>query len=140
MIFGSIPVLIGAGIGTGFEQPQLAAQTCLGVAEISLGIGVIIFAQTLGQAIFISAAGNVINNEVVWGFREYLPSVNSASALAEGAAELQSTVPSQYIDVVRQIYDTTTTRTFYICVGMARLSLLLVLWSWNSVKEEASGE
>lgn len=125
-------ILIGLGIGSGQEQPQLAAQTILSEKDVLLGLGVVIFAQTLGQAIFISLVGNVINNELFASLREKFPGIDRAGILAEVAAELQNTLPVMYKTIVKGIYDKAITQTFYVCVGMARLALLflhLLLWS-----------
>ena len=129
--------LIGAGIGAGFEQPQVAAQTVLNLEDIPLGMSVVVFAQMLGQSIFISVVGNILNNEIVSGFRNKLPSINTATLLAEGATELQNIVPPQNILIAKQIYNSAITHTFFVCVAMAGLSLIAAFFmEWNSVKDE----
>lgn len=110
-------ILIGLGIGSGQEQPQLAAQTILSEKDVLLGLGVVIFAQTLGQAIFISLVGNVINNELFASLREKFPGIDRAGILAEVAAELQNTLPVMYKTIVKGIYDKAITQTFYVCVS-----------------------
>ena len=130
-------ILIGAGIGLGTDQPQVAAQTVLTVEDIPLGIGVVIFAQTLGQSIFISVVGNIINNELVAGFRKKLPSIDSVNVLDAGATQLQNTVGSEYLGIGRQIYNQAITHSFYVCVAMGGLSLIAACaMEWNSVKDE----
>lgn len=134
-------ILVGLGIGLGSDQPQVAVQTVLSDVDIPLGIGTAIFAQTLGQSLFISVVGNVLNNELVNGFRTELPDVDSAGVLDAGATELQNTVGSQYIGVARQVYNRAITRSLYACVAMAGLSLLFAVFvEWKSVKEEADKE
>jgi hypothetical protein len=134
-------ILIGVGIGLGSDLPQVAVQTVLSEADIPLGIGVAIFAQTLGQSIFISVVGSIANNELVDGFRRELPSIDSVGVLNAGATELQSTVGGQYLGVARQIYDQAITRSFYTCVAMAALALLAACaMEWNSVKDEGVNE
>ena len=129
--------LIGAGIGAGFEQPQVAAQTVLSLEDIPLGMSVVIFAQMLGQSIFISVVGNILNNEIVSGFHKKLPSINTATLLAEGATELQNTVSPQEILIAKRIYNNAITHTFYVCVAMGGLSLIAACFmEWNSVKDE----
>ena len=134
-------ILIGAGIGLGTDLPQLAVQTVLSEAHIPLGIGAAIFAQTIGQSIFVSVVGNILNNELVAGFRRELPSINSTNVLDAGATQLQSTIGSQNLGVGRQIYYQAITRAFFACVAMAGLSLLAAcLMEWNSVKDEVGDE
>ena len=129
--------LIGAGIGAGFEQPQVATQTVLSLEDIPLGMSVVIFAQFLGQSIFISVVGNILNNEIVSGFHKNLPSINTATLLAEGATELQNTVPPPQILIAKRLYNNAITHTFYVCVAMAGLSLIAACFmEWNSVKDE----
>ena len=130
-------ILVGLGIGLGFEQPQVAAQTVLTIEDIPIGMSVVIFAQTLGQAIFISVVGSVINNEILSGFKASLPGVDLGDVLDKGATELQNVLPAADVGLVKQIYNTAITRTFYICVAMAGVSLVAAcLMEWKSVKDE----
>jgi hypothetical protein len=80
MIFGSVCMPIAAGLmttydlhtsltkiilysafvgfsgGIGFQAPQAAVQTTLSAADVNLGIGVILFGQSMGPAMFIAIA------------------------------------------------------------------------------------
>lgn len=121
--------------------PQVAVQTVLSEADIPLGIGAAIFAQTIRQSIFASAVGDILNNQLVADFHRELPSINSMNILDGGTTRLQSTVDSHDLSIVRQIYNHAITRAFYTCVAAAGLSLLVAcLMEWNSVKDEVGDE
>jgi hypothetical protein len=42
-------IVFGLGVGLGMQQPMIAAQTVLELADVPVGTSIIIFTQTLGQ-------------------------------------------------------------------------------------------
>ncbi|TVY33835.1 Efflux pump, partial [Lachnellula subtilissima] len=57
-------ILYGYGVGSYSQAPNMAAQTVLPRSEVSIGISVILFAQTLFGAIFVSVGQNVLDNQL----------------------------------------------------------------------------
>lgn len=49
-------LLFGAGVGLGMQQPLMAVQTVLDLRDVPTGTSVVNFLQTLGGALFVSAA------------------------------------------------------------------------------------
>ncbi|KAJ7158065.1 hypothetical protein C8R46DRAFT_908054, partial [Mycena filopes] len=58
--------IYGLGAGFGMQQPVMAAQTVLSLKDIPTGTSLIIFAQTLGDALFVSVSQNVSEVMVRW--------------------------------------------------------------------------
>ncbi|KAL9011374.1 MAG: hypothetical protein Q9173_003772 [Seirophora scorigena] len=54
--------LFGLSSSLGMNQALMAAQTVLPLDDVSIGTALVIFAQTLGGAIFVSAAENIFTN------------------------------------------------------------------------------
>ncbi|KAJ8098464.1 major facilitator superfamily domain-containing protein [Lipomyces tetrasporus] len=69
-------VIYGAGIGAGMQMPLIAAQTVLDLDDVPVGTALIVFAQTLGGALFVSVAQNVISNRIVQGVVAAAPGVD----------------------------------------------------------------
>ncbi|TPX10948.1 uncharacterized protein E0L32_008154 [Thyridium curvatum] len=58
-------VLYGWGLGSSFQAPNLAAQTVLPQRDVPVGTALMLFAQLLGGAVFVSAGQNVLSNELI---------------------------------------------------------------------------
>ncbi|KAL9004878.1 MAG: hypothetical protein Q9188_002315 [Gyalolechia gomerana] len=80
--------LFGLGSGLGMKQPLMAAQTVLPLDDVSIGTALVIFAQTLGGANFVSAAENTVTNSLITNLQHSLPSIDPAVVLAAGATAL----------------------------------------------------
>ena len=128
-------LLVGLGLGTGVEVPRIAAQTVLKTEDMPLGVGFVVFAQYLGQSIFISVFGTTLNNRIAEGIRTELPNLNVQEALQQGATAVYSVVPPSQNSTVKAIVSDSMTHAFYICLAMACASFLAACaMEWKSVK------
>lgn len=60
-------IIFGAGAGIGLELSNIAVQTVLSEQDVSIGTSLVVFARSLGGAIFVSAGQNVFANHIVSG-------------------------------------------------------------------------
>jgi len=129
-------VLAGAGVGLGFQQPLLAAQTVLPPSSISTGLAAVIFSQTMGGAIFVSVAQTAFTNKLVSSLRTHVPTLDPAVVLGSGAAGLREVVGKEWIGGVLLAYNEAVTRVFVVSLVMACLTVVGALgMEWRSVKE-----
>lgn len=127
--------LFGIGLGLGMQQPMLVAQTALKNEDIPSGTAIVMFAQTLGGAVFVSVAQNVFQNQLVHNLHDYAPEVDSSRLLAVGATMIRSIVPGPFLHQVLSAYNDAITQTFYVAVSMGALSLIGPIFvEWISVK------
>jgi len=128
--------LFGLGIGAGLMQFPLIAQTVLPTDDIPTGTAALIFFQTLGGAIMISAAQNVFQNRLLTNLNHDFPGLISASTVLEtGATNLENVVPAQFLPLVLEAYNNAVCTTFYVGAAMAALSIFgCVGIEWRSVK------
>jgi hypothetical protein len=127
--------LFGIGLGLGMQQPMLVAQTALQHEDVPSGTAIVMFAQTLGGAVFVSVAQNVFQNQLVHNLREYAPEVDASRLLAVGATMIRSVVPGPFLHQVLSAYNNAITQTFYVAVSMGALSLVGPIFiEWISVK------
>lgn len=132
--------IFGLGSGLGMNQPLMAAQTVLALDDVSIGTASVIFAQTLGGAIFISAGQNIFTNKLLSNFHTMVPQLDPAVILATGATELRSIVHPDLVHAVIVAYNGALVRVFYLAVSLACLTIFGSLgMQWRSVKETKGG-
>lgn len=128
--------LFGLGCGLGMNQPLIAAQTVLHIDDVSVGTALVIFGQTLGGAIFISAGENIFTNKLLQGLRSAAPELDPAVVLATGATELRKAVQPQFLQAVIFAYNEALIKAFYAAVALSSLTIIGSLGvEWRSVKE-----
>ena len=127
--------LTGIGIGLGMQQPLIAVQTVLDLSDVPTGTAIIIFAQTLGGALFVSIGQNVFTNKLVEGLAKYAPSVDPLVVLKTGATAIQSTVDKADLAGVTLAYNEGLTKSFLVAAVMAATTLIgSAAIEWKSVK------
>lgn len=127
--------LFGIGLGLGMQQPMIVVQTALKPADVPSGTALIMFAQTLGGAIFISVAQNIFQNQLLHYLQVDAPDANAAQLVAAGATMIRKLVSGTLLQQVLVAYNDALTQTFYVAVAMGALSLIGPLFvEWLSVK------
>ncbi|KAJ7764906.1 major facilitator superfamily domain-containing protein [Mycena metata] len=128
-------IIYGFGVGFGMQQPIMAAQTVLSLEDIPTGTSLIMFAQTLGGALFVSVGQNVFTNKLASGLASNVPGVDPSIVLNAGATSLRDAVDPQYLSAVISVYNEALVNVFYVSVAMACLSLAGSLaMEWRSIK------
>lgn len=128
-------VLFGIGIGTGMQQPNLAAQTVLARKDVPIGISLMFFSQSLGGAVFVCIGQSLFTNHLA----STLPSISNidpGELLAAGATELVNVVPADKLSEILNVYNGALVRAFTVAVAVSSLMVLPALgMDWRSVKK-----
>ncbi|KAJ7620460.1 major facilitator superfamily domain-containing protein [Roridomyces roridus] len=128
-------IIMGLGLGLGIQQPFIATQVVLEAEDIPIGTSIILFAQTLGGALFVSIGQNVFTNRLVRELVKNVPGVDPQVVLDVGATDLKNAIDPQFIGAVLESYNNAVVSTFYVSVAMACISLIGSLAiEWKSVK------
>ncbi|KAB5522841.1 major facilitator superfamily domain-containing protein [Coniochaeta sp. 2T2.1] len=128
-------VIVGAGLGLGFQQPFIAVQTVLEMKDVPTGTSVITFMQTLGGALFVSVSQNVFTNKLVSYVEKYVPDLDPMVVLGTGATAIQTQINPEQLPGVTKAYSDALTQTFIVFVAMGTLSMVGALAiEWRSVK------
>ncbi|KAL8656996.1 MAG: hypothetical protein Q9226_002367, partial [Calogaya cf. arnoldii] len=133
--------LFGLGSGLGMNQPLMAAQTVLPLDDVSIGTALVIFGQTLGGAIFVSAAQNVFTNTLLSNLAKSLPEINPELVLSAGATALRSVIEAQglgreAVERAAEAYSGALVRAFQMATGLACVTIIgAVGMEWKSVKD-----
>lgn len=128
--------IFGVGVGIGFQQPMIAAQTVLKGRDIPLGTSVVVFSQTFGGAVILSVAQSVFNNRLVANEKaEGMSDADIHALLESGAKALRDKFSSDVFTKVLNGYNNAITQTFYVALTAATVSIVGALaMEWKSVK------
>lgn len=129
-------VVVGIGLGLGLVQPLMAAQVVLTMEDIPTGTTAMIFFQSLGGALFISAAQTIFNQRLVDNLKEVIPTGVSMDALMRvGLHNMKNLVPPALMPKVLVAFNDALTHVFYIPLALACVSIVgSVAMEWRSVK------
>lgn len=127
--------LFGAGVGFGMQQALISVQTTLKINDVPIGTAIMIFAQTLGGALFISVGQNVFTNQLIKNLKTSVPDFDAGLVLVVGATELKHAIPEKFLAGVLYAYNATLTQTFYVSVACAAFSIFGAFFvEWKSMK------
>ncbi|KAI1329159.1 major facilitator superfamily domain-containing protein [Xylariaceae sp. FL0255] len=128
-------IIFGFGIGIGLQQPLIAVQTVLDIKDVPTGTAVVVFAQTIGGALFVSVGNNLFDNKLVQELTKNVPSLNPQEVIAAGATGLQKTIAPALLPLVKLSYSNALVRPFQAATALAALSVFgSLLIEWKSVK------
>ncbi|KAJ5881103.1 uncharacterized protein N7473_012156 [Penicillium subrubescens] len=129
----------GFGGGIGFQGSQTAVQATLSAADVNLGIGVILFGQSMGPAVFIAIAQVIFTNELSSSLRDIVPGLTPADIAYHGLGDIKKIVPVQRWDEAVIGIDRSLVRTWYLTVALACTTIVgSLLIEWRSVKQKQS--
>jgi MFS family permease len=128
-------ILYGYGLGSSSQAPNMAAQTVLPCNEVSIGVSLMLFDQTLFGAIFVSVGQNVLDNQLAKRLAG-ISSISPQQIETAGATGLFNIIPPQYRTVALEAYNDSLRVCFQVALILACLSILGGLgMEWRSVKK-----
>jgi len=104
-------VLFGFGVGCGFQQANLAAQTVLSRADVSIGMALMMLMQQLGGAVFLSVGQNVFSAKLVDRLSG-VAGLDTETIVNTGATDIRKVVPPKELNVVVDAYNHAISRVF----------------------------
>jgi MFS family permease len=128
-------ILYGYGFGFSSQAPNMAAQTVLPRNEVSIGASLMLFAQTLFGAVFVSVGQNVLLNQLTKRLAG-IPGISSQLIQSAGATGLLKLIPPEYHTAALEAYNESLRLCFQVGLIMTCLSILGALgMEWRSVKK-----
>ncbi|KAF7919312.1 hypothetical protein EAE99_008614 [Botrytis elliptica] len=133
----SWPVVFGSGLGLGIQQISLAVQASLPDDDISIGLALIPFFQTLGDTIFVTIGQAIFSHELVKNLSALnLPSLPTSLILHTGATELRTFIPAQYLPEVLLAYNAAIMKVFLLAIITSALTIFTGLTlEWKNVNQ-----
>jgi hypothetical protein len=128
-------VLAGFGIGFCNQVPVMAAQALAKNEDIATVTAVIMFFQTLGGAIWVSAAQAGFANKLVQALAEKIPGVDVARVVGVGATEYRHLYPADVVPRILDSYMEGVTVVFIIILVVSAASFpASLLTPWVNIK------
>jgi MFS transporter, DHA2 family, glioxin efflux transporter len=128
-------VLTGLGIGIGLQVPIIVAQATSDPSDLSSATAMILFAQTIGGAFFVSAGQAALSNILISHIKTYDPTVSPQLLLATGATQLRDVFSAEQMVGILEAYMDGLHATFAIAITIAGLATFVSLASeWRNLK------
>lgn len=130
------PGFVGFGAGIGFQAPQAAVQSTLDAADVNLGIGVILFGQSMGPAVSIAIAQVIFTNQLSSRLENILEEISPSYIAEHGLHDIINGVPIQWRGKILDSIDQSLTHTWFLPVALACFtSVGSLMVEWRSVKQ-----
>ncbi|CRL23428.1 Sucrose/H+ symporter, plant [Penicillium camemberti] len=129
-------IVYGIGLGLCFQVPNLAAQTVLPKPDVPSGLGLMLFGQMIGAAVFVSVGENILANQLVKRLSG-LPGFNPHLVTSGGVTELLDTMPADLHDTVLHSYNDALQKVFQVGMIISCLTVLgAATLEWKSISKE----
>lgn len=117
-------------------QPVIAIQTCLPEEDVAIATAVLVFAQYMGSAIYLSVCNTLFSTSLTEKLAEEAPSMNADLIIASGATAFRTIVPEALLPAVLRAYVESIDLTFYVAVGLGAVAFAAA-WGmgWIDTKE-----
>ena len=118
-------IILGLGVGFGFQQANVAAQAALPLRDVPTGVAVVFSIQFLGGAVFVSVAENIFTNHLrsnVAALR--IPNFDPELAVRAGATQLRHLVAPEYLHGILVAYNDAIIKAFQVALIMSCFTIL----------------
>jgi MFS family permease len=135
-------ILVGFGVGIGFQQGAVAAQNVLPMADVPTGTALVLFFQIFGGAVFVAVAQNLLASSLVEKLVALeIPSLSPEGIVKVGVTRLRDMVAPEVLPQVLVEYNASIVQTFRLALVLACISLIGALgMEWKSVKKQGGGK
>jgi hypothetical protein len=127
--------LVGIGLGLIFQIPVIVGQAIVKPSDLSSVSAIILFFQTIGGAVFISAAQAGFTNKLLHQLPIKAPTVDAGKVLATGATDLRTVFTPAQIPGILDAYMEGLRVPFIIAIACAAITFLIAFAPrWESIK------
>ncbi|TVY41272.1 Efflux pump [Lachnellula occidentalis] len=128
-------ILYGYGMGCSGQAPNMAAQTVLPRNDVSIGVSVMFFAQTLFGAIFVSVGQNFLDNQLAKRLAG-ISNITPKQLQTAGVTGLFDIIPPENHTAALEAYNDSLRVCFQVGLILACLSIFGAAGiEWRSVKK-----
>ena len=129
--------LTAIGLGLTFQIPIIVAQAVVKPSDISTISAMILFFQTIGGAIWISAAQAGFVNKLVARLPTTAPGVSVAKVVATGASDLRTVFTAQELPGILEAYMAGLKIPFAITIACIAAGFVLSFTPrWENIKDK----
>ena len=129
-------ILTAVGMGTTIQQPILAVQAMVDPSLVSISSAMVLFAQGLSGAIFVSVGNNILRNQLASKLIAInIPNVDEI--LAAGATDVRDLVPVEFRAPLTEAYNQSLSKVFIMAIPLIAIALLFALgMPWVNLKKK----
>lgn len=127
-------IIAGIGLGMGFQIPIIVAQASVALADLPTVTAVVLFFQTIGGALFVSAGETGFENKLINSLATNAPSITPATIVTTGASDLHTIFSGAVLDGILRSYVDGLRVAFIIGVALSGVSIVPALLSpWKKI-------
>ena len=128
-------IIAGIGFGAGIQLPIIVGQALSEPGDITTSTALMLFAQTIGGALFVGAAEAAYANTLIKKLRINVPSVNPQSVITVGATEIRSSFPADVVPGIIQAEMDGVHVVFALAIAAAGIGMLFTAGAkWVNLK------
>lgn len=128
-------ILAGIGIGLAFQVPIIAGQATVAPEDLSSVTAMILFAQTIGGAFFVSAGQVAFTNTLTGKLPSLAPNVDPAAVVASGVTQIRANFDAADVPGIVASYMAGLKVAYAIAIACAGISLVVAGASkWKNLK------
>ncbi|KAJ5227232.1 uncharacterized protein N7469_007238 [Penicillium citrinum] len=130
-------IILGAGRGAGFQIPMLAIQNQLAASQVSIGMAILMFMQTLSGAVFLTFDDVIFSTGLKALMPQYAPNANTAAIIAAGATGMRDVTSSDDLSGVLKAYSESINRVFYLAAGLGAVCVIFSFgMGWKDIRKK----
>ncbi|KAJ5274428.1 hypothetical protein N7497_005031 [Penicillium chrysogenum] len=132
-------ILVGVGRGAGFQLPIIAIQNTLPPSQIPVSMSVLMFAQTLSGAVWLTIADLIFSSGLKTLVPKYAPGSDPQTIINSGATGIRNVVSGQDLIAVLKAYYQSVDHVFYMTAALGACCILFVPgMGWKDIRKKAS--
>lgn len=120
-------IIAGIGFGAGIQLPIIVGQALSEPGDITTSTALMLFAQTIGGALFVGAAEAAYANTLIKKLRIYVPSVSPLSVISIGATQIRSSFPADVIPGIIKAEMDGVHVVFALAIAAAGIGMLFTI-------------
>ena len=119
-------------------QSYIAIQSFVPPAQIPVAMGILIFSQNMGGAVFLVVAETIFSSSLRQQILKDAPGVNADLIIAAGARSIRKVVTGQQLKGVLQAYSTAIDKVMYLGAGIAAAAFIFA-WGleWKDIRKQS---
>lgn len=128
---------LGLSVGIGIQTPTIALQTVMKAKDLPLGVAMLGFGATMGNAIWIVVSAALFQNRLLVEVSGRSPVTNATLFEHGGLSEIRDLVGDDRLKDVLLGYDAAVTQTLYLPVGLTVATIIgTVSTDWQPTKKK----
>lgn len=128
-------VLVGLGLGLGFQVPVSAVQATLPQIDIPTGSAMIIFVQTIGGAFLVSAGTSAFQAKLTSSLQASDGNVDPLKVIGTGATDIRRVFSATDLPFILRAYVDGIQTAFIVSVALAAAcTCIAFLGKWQKLK------